>query len=82
MIGEGDWVALHSVMTGTNTGPLTAPLVPGEGPPHIPATGRAVRVPHMHMIRMENGQGVELLHLMDTFAMLMQLGLIPGTRPA
>ena len=81
VIAENDWVALHSVMTGTNTGPLERPLLPPHGPPSIPATGRAIRVPHMHMIRIGNGKGAELLHLMDTFAMLGQLGLLPGTAP-
>ncbi len=76
MIGEGDWVALHSIMTGTHTGPLTPPLAPRE----IPATGKAIRVPHMHMIRLEAGNGAELLHLMDTFALMSQLGLLPPPR--
>lgn len=74
IIAEGDWVALHSVMTGTHQGPLGAPLSPRE----IPPTGRSIRVPHMHMIRLEHGQGAELLHLMDTFAMMGQLGLLPS----
>jgi len=78
MIAEDDWVALHSVMTGSNRGPLEAPLLPPNGPQAIPPTGRSVRVPHMHMIRMEDGKCVELLHLMDTFAQLGQLGLLPG----
>lgn len=81
IIGEGEWVALHSVMTGTNTGPLRRPLLPAEGPPELPATGRRIEVPHMHMIRSANGQGGELLHLMDTFTMLKQLGLIPTGPP-
>lgn len=78
VIGEGDWVATHSVMTGTHLGPLGAPLVPANGPPVIAPTGRAIRVPHMHMIRSADGKGVELLHLMDTFAMMKQLGLLSG----
>jgi predicted ester cyclase len=72
VVGEGDWVALHSVMTGTHTGVLSRPLAPRD----VLATGRTIRVPHMHMIRVQDGQGVELLHLMDTFAMLNQLGLL------
>jgi len=81
MVGEGDWVALHSVMTGTHTGPLQRPLLPPDGPSSLPATGRSIEVPHMHMIRMGGGQGVELLHLMDTFAMLKQLGVLPAPPP-
>jgi len=81
IIGEGDWVSTYSLMTGTHTGTLGTPVIP-SGRPAIPATGRQIRVPHMHMIRLENGKGVELLHLMDTFAMLGQLGVLPGPSPA
>src|SRR3712207_114549 len=28
MIGEGEWIAAHSIMTGTNTGELSRPLLP------------------------------------------------------
>ncbi|MGC4106236.1 MAG: ester cyclase [Thermomicrobiales bacterium] len=76
VIGEGDWVAMHSVMTGTHRGPLAPPLIAPDGPPVIPPTGRAIRVPHMHMVRFGEGKG-ELLHLMDTFAMMKQLGVLP-----
>lgn len=82
LIGEDDWVALYSVMTGTHTGALRPPLVPPGGPPKVPPTGRAIRVPHMHLIRFgEDGHGNEgdLYHLMDTFALVNQLGL---ARPA
>lgn len=85
IIGEGDWVACYSVMTGTNTGELRRPLMlPPQAPPSLPATGRSVRVPHMHMIKFQNGKSVELLHLMDTMAMAGQLGLMPagGAQPA
>ena len=54
MIGEGEWVACHSVMTGTNTGELRRPLLlPPGAPPSLPPTGRPVRVAHMHMIRFQ-----------------------------
>lgn len=78
LIGEGSWVALHSVMTGTNTGELRAPLLPPGAPAALPPTGRAVRVAHMHMIRFENGRNTDLLHVMDTIALLGQLGLLPA----
>jgi predicted ester cyclase len=79
VIGEGDWIACHSIMTGTNLGDIRPPLAPAGR--EIAATGRSVRVPHMHMIRLENGQSVELLHLMDTMAMLGQLGVLPAPAP-
>jgi len=82
MIGEDEWVAIYSVMTGTHTGPLTPPVLPPGGPATLPPTGRSIRVPHMHMIRFDqDGQHGDLYHLMDTFAMLGQLGLLPGGAP-
>ncbi len=83
IIGEGEWVAVHSVMTGTNTGELRRPLMlPPQAPPALPATGRPVRVAHMHMIRFQDGRNTELLHLMDTMAMVGQLGLAPAGTPS
>lgn len=81
VVGEGAWVAMHSVMSGTHLGPLQPPLLPPDGPRLIPPTGRPIRVAHMHMIRNEDGKGVELFHLMDTFGMMKQLGLLPGPPP-
>jgi hypothetical protein len=70
-------------MTGTNTGELRRPLMlPPDAPPALPPTGRPVRVAHMHMIRFRDGRNTELLHLMDTMAMVGQLGLAPAGAPA
>jgi predicted ester cyclase len=82
IIGEGEWVACHSVMTGTNTGELRRPLLPPQAGDAMPPTGRPVRVVHMHMIRFKDGRNTELLHLMDTMAMAGQLGLVPSGPPA
>ncbi|MGN6483937.1 MAG: ester cyclase [Thermomicrobiales bacterium] len=76
VIGEGEWVAMHSMMTGTHLGPLAPPILPPGGPDTIPATGKRIAVPHMHMIRNEAGKGVELFHLMDTFGLMRQLGIL------
>ncbi len=82
MIGEGDWVAVHSVMTGTNTGELRRPLpLPPQAPPVVPPTGRPVRVAHMHLIRFQDGRNTDLYHVMDTMTMAGQLGLMPGSSP-
>ncbi len=78
MLGEGEWVASYSIMTGTQTGALRPPLLPAGGPMMIPPTGRPVHVAHMHMIRFEHGQNTELWHVMDTITMLGQLGLLPA----
>ena len=79
IIGEDDWVACHSIMTGTNLGELLSPLT--QRPQPIPPSGRPVRIPHMHMIRWCDGRSTELLHLMDTMALLGQLGLLPSGTP-
>ena len=78
MIAEGEWVSCHSFMTGTHDGELRAPLLPKDGPPVVPPTGRKIKVAHMHMIRFVDGKSVELWHVMDTLTMLGQLGLLPG----
>lgn len=82
IIGEGEWVAAHSFMTGTNTGELRRPVLPPNAPPTIPATGRAVRIAHMHLIRFEDGRNTELWHVMDSLALLGQLGLLPAPESA
>lgn len=80
LIGEGEWVALHSFMTGTHQGDLRPPLLLPGGPSVVPATGRPIKVAHMHLIRCEGEQGPELWHVMDTMTMALmgQLGLLPG----
>jgi predicted ester cyclase len=79
MIGEGEWIAVHTIMTGTNTGELRRPLMlPPTAPAAVPATGRSVRVAHMHMIRWVDGRSTDLWHVMDTMAMAGQLGLLPA----
>lgn len=82
LIGEGEWLACHAVMTGTQTGPLRPPVVPAGGPPVLPPTGRAVRVPHMYMMRFKDGKNTELWHVMDSLAMVGQLGLLPDRSTA
>jgi predicted ester cyclase len=85
MVGEGEWVAVHLVMTGTNTGELCGPgMLPPPAPPTLPPTGRAVRVAHMNMIRFQDGRAIELWHVMDTMAMIAQLDArcAPGPAPA
>jgi predicted ester cyclase len=78
MIGEGDWVACYSVMTGTNTGPLERPLLPPQGPALLPPTGNRIRVSHVPMIRFQGGKSTDLFHLMDTVTLVGQLGLMPS----
>ena len=68
---EGDGGACRSTMTGTHLGRLD--LVP----PGLEATGRQVRVAHMHFFRYEGGRVTDLWHLWDTPGLLRQLGAPP-----
>lgn len=71
MLADGDVVAFRSTMTGTHLGMLQAG--PGR---QIPATGHKVSVPHMHFVRIVDGQTRDLWHLWDTPMMLHQLGIM------
>lgn len=82
LIGEGDWVAAHSFMTGTHRGELRPPVLLPNGLPVVPPTGRSIRVAHMHLIRFQGGRNTELWHVMDTLTMLGQLGLLPAREPS
>ena len=68
MLGEGDWLAVHWVWTGTQTGDL----------PGLPATGKPVRVEGASLVRFTNGRAVEIWDFDDQFGMLQQLGVIPA----
>lgn len=73
MLAEGDIVAFRSTMTGTHHGPFQL------GPsPQIAPTGHAIRVAHMHFVRIADGKGQDLWHLWDTPAMMQQLGVRPS----
>ena len=71
ILAEGDVVACRSTMTGTHLGRLD--LVP----PGLEATGRQVRVAHMHFFRYEGGRVTDLWHLWDTPGLARQLGAAP-----
>jgi len=64
---EGDMIAVHCAVTGTNTGP-------GLG---FPATGKAVSFEGMAMARIEAGKLQEGWNCFDLKTMLEQLGLLP-----
>ena len=51
MLGNGEIVAFHSTMTGTQTGVLQTPNLPPVAP-----TGKRVHVAHMHFLRMVDGK--------------------------
>jgi steroid delta-isomerase-like uncharacterized protein len=67
IVAEGESLAVHGRMKGTNTGPLMG----------RPATGKSADVGYMDMYRIVNGQIVEVWHVEDIAGMLAQLGLGP-----
>jgi predicted ester cyclase len=77
ILADGDIVSFRSTMTGTHLGTLS--VVPGRS---LPATGRRVSVPHMHFIRVQNKQSVDLWHQWNVPMMMMQLGVATGPQPA
>jgi steroid delta-isomerase-like uncharacterized protein len=65
IVAEGESVAVHGRMKGTNTGPLMG----------RPATGKSADIGYMDMYRIVNGQIAEVWHVEDIVGMLAQLGL-------
>ena len=63
IVDAGDQVAVHTIMHGTNTGPLF-----GSSP-----TNKSVRVEQMQIERIENGKIVEHWRLTDELSMQKQL---------
>ncbi len=69
VLAEGDMVAARSTMTGTHEGRFEI------GPfGDIAPTGRRVEVRHMHFFRWVDGKNTDLWHIMDTPALMRQLG--------
>ena len=66
-ISSGDKVVTRFTWTGTHRGPFLG----------IPATGRPVTVKGVVIDRLVNGRMTDSRILMDTFGMMMQLGVIP-----
>jgi len=61
----------EGTFTGTHNGPLHSPT--GD----IPATGRFVSVPYIHVLHFRDGKHTSFNLIFDRLLMLEQLGLIP-----
>jgi steroid delta-isomerase-like uncharacterized protein len=70
LIAEGDQVVVRLTGRGTNIGDLGTPA------PH-PATGKHVTITGNVIVRVANGQFVEIWHQVDWLGLFQQLGLIP-----
>jgi predicted ester cyclase len=67
VIGQGDWVAVRTILYGTHNGPFFG----------IAPSGRQVVQEQMHLIRFANGKGVEHHAVRDDLGLLRQMGVIP-----
>ncbi len=70
--GQGDWVCMEGIITGTHRGPFMAP-----GGRTIPATNKAIRVRASVVAKVDRGEFTEVNVYFDQLALLVQLGLAP-----
>lgn len=68
MLAEGDKIVARIVLRGTHQGPFFG----------IPATGRSVVVPGIHIMRYADGMMTEHWSNSDDLGMMGQLGVIPA----
>jgi predicted ester cyclase len=68
LIAEEDMVSAIGTVRATNTGPLMG----------MPPTGKSIEIPMHITYRIADGKIVEHWMLVDNFAMMQQLGLIPS----
>ena len=73
VIGEGDTVVLHCTFSGRHTGPFM-----GLAPTNRPFAYRQI-----HIIRFQDGKGIEHWAVRDDLSFLRQVGALPSqpTRP-
>ena len=68
--GQGDWICVKMVASGTNKGPLMSP----DGKT-IPPTNKSVQVEIVAVVKIRGGKIVEYHESFDRLGMLAQLGL-------
>ena len=69
LIAEGDRVALRTTWTGTQQGEFMG----------IPASGKSFSVEVLDILRISGGKIVEHWGIMDSMAMMQQLGAVPAS---
>jgi predicted ester cyclase len=67
-IAEGDTVVLHCTFSGRHTGPFMG-LAP---------TGRPFAFRQIHIVRFQDGKGIEHWAVRDDLGFLRQVGAVPG----
>ena len=71
MIAEGDKVAVHITMTGTNSGAMG----------NMPATGKSFSVEAIDIIQIKDGKATDRWGFGDAMKMMTQLGMMPPPPP-
>ena len=72
MIAEGDKIVARTTWSGTQNGEFMG----------IPSSGKRVSFDVIDIIRISEGKGVEHWGVMDSSALMQQLGVIPAGPPA
>jgi steroid delta-isomerase-like uncharacterized protein len=72
MIAEGDKIVARTTWSGTQKGDFMG----------IPSSGKRVSFDVIDIIRISEGKGVEHWGVMDSSALMQQLGVIPAGSPA
>lgn len=70
LVGEGETVVAEWTITGTHKGPLMG----------IPATGRAVTISGVSIVRFRDGMPAADTRIWDLAGLLRQIGLLPRRR--
>jgi predicted ester cyclase len=68
VIGEGDTVVIHCTFTGRHTGEFMG----------LPPTNRPFAFRQIHIVRFEDGKGVEHWAVRDDLTFMRQLGVVPS----
>lgn len=71
MIAEGDKVVFRSTVTGTHQGEYRG----------LPATGKSVTYNEIFIVRFAGGRIAEIWGVVDVFAQMRQLGVVPEAFP-
>ena len=74
MLAEGDKVAVHATMYGTNTGPLIALPAFGRFETAVPPTGKSVIWSRMYIFTVSDDKIVNFAAESDQIGLLLQLG--------
>ena len=71
VIAEGDTAVVYCTMRGRHIGEFMG----------VPPTQRSVAVKQVHIVRFQDGKGIEHWAVRDDLALLRQLGVLPTERP-